>query len=198
MNTNRIALIVLLVFVLIAATGCGTSRPSHFYTLDSMASPEGAPAASYAVAVGPVSIPAAVDRPQFVVQAGPNRVAIDEFNRWAAPLDDSIARVVAGNLSALLGTPRVARASLANFDPAYRVTLDVQRFESIPGESALVDVVWAVRASAGGAMRSGRTVAREAAQGQGFDTLAAALSRALAKVSGDIAAAIRAEEDKHP
>ncbi len=198
MNTNRIARIVLLVLVLIAATGCGASRPSHFYTLDSTASPEGAQTASYAVAVGPVSIPAAVDRPQFVVQAGPNGVAIDEFNRWAAPLDDNIARVVAGNLSALLGTPRVARASLANFDPAYRVTLDVQRFESVPGESVLVDVVWAVRASAGGTMQSGRTVARETVQGQGFDVLAAAYSRALTKVSGDIAAVIRAEEDKHP
>ena len=40
--------------------------------------------------------------------------------------------------------------------------------------------------------RSGRTVAREAVQGEGFDALAAAHSRALAKMSADIAAAIRA------
>ena len=41
-------------------------------------------------------------------------------------------------------------------------------------------------------MVSGQTVAREAAQGAGFDALAAAHSRALAQVSGEIAPAIRA------
>jgi hypothetical protein len=47
-------------------------------------------------------------------------------------------------------------------------------------------------------VRSGRTVAREPAQGDGFDALAAAHSRALAKVSSDIATAIRAEVDEKP
>jgi uncharacterized lipoprotein YmbA len=126
-----------------------------------------------------------------VVQVAPNQVEVDEFDRWAAPLDDAIARTVAGNLAVLLATPEVASAPLANFAPAYRVTIDVQRFESAPGDAALVDAVWAVAASAGGEPRTGRTVAREPVQGTGFDALAAAHSRALAKLSGDIAAAIR-------
>ncbi len=63
------------------------------------------------------------------------------------------------------------------------MTIDVQRFESIPGETVLVDAVWAVSPTAGGETRSGRTVAREAAQGKDFDALAAAHSRALATVS---------------
>jgi uncharacterized lipoprotein YmbA len=143
--------------------------------------------------VGPVSIPAAVDRLQFVVRAAPNRVDIDEFNRWDAPLNDAIAQAVGGDLVRLLGTPNVAAAP--NFDPAYRVTIDVQRFESVLGQSALVEAVWTVRRTAGGETRSGRTVAREAVQGDGFEALAAAHSRALAKMSGDIAIAIRAEAE---
>jgi uncharacterized lipoprotein YmbA len=75
------------------------------------------------------------------------------------------------------------------------VTIDVQRFDSVQGEAALVDAVWAVRATAGGKTRSGRTLAREALQGDGFEALAAAHSRALAKLSRDIAAAIRAAAD---
>jgi hypothetical protein len=55
--------------------------------------------------------------------------------------------------------------------------------------------VWTVHSTAGGETRSGRTVAREAVQGDGFDVLAAAHSRALAKMSGDIAGTIRAEAD---
>ena len=130
------------------------SAPARFYTLDSTATADGAPAARYAVLVGPVSVPASVDRPQFVVQVAPNRVEIDEFNRWAAPLNDGIARAVAGDLAVLLGTPDVAVAPLANFNPAYRVTIDVQRFESVPGESVLVDAVWAVQHDGGRATRA--------------------------------------------
>jgi uncharacterized lipoprotein YmbA len=124
--------------------------------------------------VGPVSVPAAVDRPEFVVQAAPNRVDVDEFNRWDAPLNDSIAQAVAGDLVTLLGTPNVASAPMANFDPAYRVTIDVQRFDSVPGRAALLEAVWTVRRTAGGETRSGRTTAPEAVQGGSFDALAAA------------------------
>ena len=148
--------------------------------------------------VGPVSVPAAVDQPQFVVQLASNRVEIDEFNRWAAPLGDSIARAVAGDLTVLLGTPNVAAATFANFDPAYTVTIEVQRFDSIRGEAALVEALWTARKTAGGETRSGRSVAREAVQGEGFDALAAAHSRALASVSADIATAIRSEASDEP
>jgi len=194
---RRIAQVVSIVFVVAATAGCRASAPARFYTLASTASTDGAPAANYAVTVGPVTVPASVDRPQFVVQVAPNRVAVDEFNRWVAPLDESIARAVAGNLAVLLGTPRVATAPLANFDPAYRVTIAVQRFDSIPGDAVVIDAVWTIRNVANGGTRSGRTVAREAVQGEGFEALAAAHSRALANVSGDIAAAIRAEAGSH-
>jgi len=185
---------VLSILLLAALAGCSATAPSRFYTLDSMATSDGSPPAHFAVLVGPVSVPASVDRPEFVVQVAPNRVDVDDFNRWASPLNDSIARAVAGDLAALLGTPDVAVAPLANFNPAFRVTLNVQRFDAIAGEAVVVEVVWAVHPTGGGGeTRSGRTVAREPVQGQSFDALAAAYSRALAKVSGDIAASIRAQ-----
>ncbi len=172
--------------------GCSTA-PSHFYTLDSTAVAGSAPATHISVMVGPVTVPEMVDRPQFVVQVAPNRVDVDEFNRWAAPLGDSIARAVAGDLATQLGTPDVVTGPFANFSPAYRVTINVQRFDSVSGQDALIEAVWTVHKTAGGPTRSGRTVAREPVQGDGFDALAAAHSRALAQLSGDIAAAIRAE-----
>jgi uncharacterized protein len=175
-----------------AIAGCASAQP-HFYTLDSTASPSGAPATHVAIAVGPVTVPASVDQPQFVVQVAPNRVDVEEFNRWAAPLNESIARALAGDLASQLGTPDVTAAPLANFRPDYRVAIDVQRFESIQGEAALVEAVWVVRSTTGGQTRSGRTIAREPVQGDSFDALAAAHSRALEKVSADIAGAIRTQ-----
>ena len=192
----RIANQILIAFVAAAAVGCTASAPARFYNLDSTAKPDGAPAARAAVMVGPVSIPASVDQPEFVVQVAPNRVEVEEFNRWVAPLSDGIARAVAGDLTVLLGTPDVATAPLANFNPSYWVTIDVQRFDSIRGQEALLEAVWTVRRTTSGETRSGRTLARETVQGDGFDALAAAHSRALAKMSGDIAAAIRAEAEE--
>ena len=193
---RRIAhLMVSIALLAAAASACGTTAPSRFYTLDATAVSDGTAPVSYPIMVGPVSVPAAVDRPEFVLQTAPNRVDVDEFNRWAAPLNDAVAQVVAGDLVKLLGTPNVAAAPMANFEPAYRVTIDVQRFDSVPGQSALVEAVWTVHRTAGGETRSGRTVASEPVQGDGFDALAAAHSRALAKMSGDIATAIRAEAE---
>ncbi len=193
MRAGRLVRLIGIAMLAVAAAGCGASAPARFYTLDSTASPDGAPLAHATVMVGPVTIPAAVDQPQFVMRVAPNRVEVDEFNRWVAPLNDSIARAVAGDLAVELGTPDVATAPLANFNPAYTVIIGVQRFESVRGDSALIDAVWTVRKTASGETRSGRTIAREAARGDSFDALAAAHSRALAKLSGDLAIAIRME-----
>ena len=190
----RIAYLVSIAFFASAA-GCSTA-PARFYSLDSTATADSNPAAHASVMVGPVTIPASVDQPEFVVRVAANRVEVDEFNRWVSPLNDGIARAVAGDLVVLLGSPDVAAAQLANFNPDYRVTIDVQRFDSIRGDAAVVEAVWTVKKTVGGETRSGRTVAREPVQGQGFDALAAAHSRALTRMSGDIAAAIRAEAEQ--
>jgi uncharacterized lipoprotein YmbA len=184
----------LFLFTLIAAIAAGcASAPSRYYTLTSTATADGTPAVHCTIVVDPVSVPALVDCPQFTIQVTPNRVELDEFDRWAEPLDDSIARVIAGNLTVLLGTSQVAAVPLANFDADYRVTIDIQRFESVPGKSVLIEALWVVRKSKGGAAQSGSTLAAETVSSDGCDALAAAHSRALAMVSGDIAAAIRAQ-----
>jgi uncharacterized lipoprotein YmbA len=191
---RRIAQLVSIALMTFAA-GCSTA-PSRFYSLSSTSTADGAAATPASVMVGPVTIPASVDQPEFVVQVAPNRVEVDEFNRWVSPLNDGIARAVAGDLVVLLGSQDVASSQLANFTPDYRVTIDVQRFETNRGQGVTVEAVWTVRKTASGATRSGRTVASETAQGQGYDALAAAHSQAIAKMSGDIAAAIRAEAEQ--
>jgi uncharacterized lipoprotein YmbA len=194
---RRIAQLISIALAAAVAVGCSTS-PAKFYSLSSTSAADGTPPTAVAVMVGPVTIPASVDQPEFVVQVAANRVQVDEFNRWVAPLGDAIARAVAGDLVVLLGSPEVASSQLANFVPDYRVTIDVQRFESVPGNAATLEAVWTVRKTVGGEIRSGRTVAREPVQGQSYDALAAAHSQALAQMSTDIATAIRAEAEQKP
>ena len=189
---GRLVTIITLCTLAALATGCGSTPPSRFYTLSAASGPAATPA-KLSVAVGPVSVPAVVDRPQIVVDIGPNQVRLEEFNRWAAPLQNNIARVVADNLVLMLGTPRVtmsAQGSSADVD--YRAAVEVQSFQSAPGEAAIVDAVWTVRRTKDGKTELGRTTVRETVPERGYDALAAAHSRALARLSRDIAAAVRA------
>ncbi len=123
----------------------------------------------------------------------PNQVWLDEFNRWASPLSSNIARVVAQNLVAMLGTPRVTLSlQTAAADADYRAAIEVQTFESAPGEAATLDAVWTVIRAKDGKSQTGRTTVREPAPDKGYDALAAAHSRAVARLSRDIADAVRA------
>ena len=185
------AIAALCIFAGLAA-GCASSPVTRFYTLSAAAAPA-ATSSQLSVVVGPVSVPAVVDRPQIVVSTGPNQVRLDEFNQWASPLQNNIARVVAENLVAMLGTPRVILFSQPlGVGADYRAAIEVQRFESAPGEAATLDAVWTVSRTKDGKSQTGRTTVREVASDKGYDALAAAHSRGLARLSRDIADAVRA------
>ena len=190
---RRAAAIAIRSALVALVAGCA-SPDARFYTLSAAATPAATPS-DLAVAVGPVSVPAAVDRAQIVVSMGPNQVRVDEFNLWAAPLANNIARVVAVNLVAMLGTPRVTVfPQTVGADIDYRAAIEVQRFESTLGQAATLDAVWRVSRARDGKSQTGRTTVREAAPEPGYEALAAAHSRAVGRLSRDIADAIGALE----
>jgi uncharacterized lipoprotein YmbA len=171
--------------------GCGSTPNPRFYSLSSVA-PTAATPADLSMAVGPVTIPAAVDRPQIVNTVGPNRVRLEEFDRWAAPLQSDIARVIVANLVVALGTPRVTLASQpVAVGVDYRAVVEVQRFDSALGDAATLDAVWSVARTRDGKLQTGRTTTREPAAERSFDALAAAHSRAVGRLSQDLANAVR-------
>ena len=190
MHTSN-AIAALGIFVALAA-GCSSTPPSRFYTLTANTAPA-ATSSNLSIVVGPVSVPAEVDRPQIVVTTGPNQVGLDEFNRWASPLQNNISRVVAENLVAMLGTPRVTLfPQTMSTEADYRAAIEVQRFDSAPGDAATLDAVWTVIRAKDGRSQTGRTTVRDALQEKDYSALAAAHSRAVARLSQDIAEAARA------
>ena len=76
----------------------------------------------------------------------------------------------------------------------YRAAIEVQRFESATGEAATLDAVWTVSRAKDGKSQTGRTTVREATSDKSYDALAAAHSRALARLSREIADGVRALE----
>jgi uncharacterized lipoprotein YmbA len=177
-------------------TGCLGSPRETYYTLSAGAAVNPATSASgesaYSIAVGSITLPEVVDRPQFVLRTGPNEVSIVELHRWAGPLRSEIPRIIADNLAAELNVKRVAAHPQSAGDNAdYRVLVDIQRFDSAMGESVTIDALWTVKRVSDGVLRTGRSTARESGSGGSYDALAAAHSRALATISREIAEAIR-------
>jgi uncharacterized lipoprotein YmbA len=183
----------LLVLGLAAMLAACSSTPTRFYTIDGVATASTAATPSpLAISVGPVSIPPLVDRPEIVVATAPNEVRLAEAHQWAAPLASQLSRALAQNLVVLLGAPTVTLfPQTSGADAQFRAAVEVQRFESREGEAALLEAVWTVRRMQDGTALTGRTAAREPVQGSGYEALAAAHSRNVARLGADVSEAIR-------
>jgi uncharacterized protein len=183
----------------LATVASGCSSPTiRFYTLSADATPGSVPS-NLSLAVGPVSVPPTVNRAQIVVTSGAHQVSIDEYNRWASPLQDEIARVVAEDLATMLGTKHVTLfSSSLSSEIDYRVQIEVRTFESSPGKDASLDALWMVRRMKDGMRQVGRASVRELVHQNGFEEMAAAHSRAIARLSQDIASAVRMLEGAQP
>lgn len=176
--------------------GCGSSPKETYYTLSAAAamnglSPaDGAP--TYSIAIGPITLPEVVDRPQLVLRVGPNEVTFVELHRWAGSLKSEISRIIADNVAGYLNIRQVAAYPQSAGDNAeYRVLVDIQRFDSTLGESVTIDALWTIKRQSDGVARTGRSTARESSGGGNYEAVVAGHSRALATVSRDIAEAIR-------
>lgn len=174
--------------------GCGNPPKEYFYTLTG-----GAPAtvgvvsntpAAYRVAIGPVTLPELVDRPQLVVHTSAQEVAILEQHRWAEPLKSAIPRVIAADLVEQLGASASAFPQADGSDANFAVRLDIARLDAELGSAVTIEALWSVHRISGGEPKTGRSVIRAPADG-GYDALVSAHDRALAGVSRDIADAIR-------
>lgn len=176
-----------------------TSAPAAAATQG--AAPGAAPAAATGVrriAVGPVTLPELVDRPQLVVRVAANRVDILEMQRWAEPLKNGVARVVAADLGRLLPSAQVSSyLEQAGSGAEYRVLLDIVRLEAAAGEGVSLEAAWALRGPSAGAAKTGRFVVRETA-GEGYDALVAAYGRALSALSAELAQVLGAEPAARP
>ncbi|WGG49500.1 PqiC family protein [Rugamonas sp. DEMB1] len=140
-----------------------------------------------------VSVPQQVARSQLVVAAGPGRVELLEQERWSAPLAAELGQALSLAVTGELGAIDVFRTPTPEQAAVYRISTNVQRFESAPGQYALIDAVWSVRRVGSSAVLTCRSVAKQALPaGSGYDALVAGHRRAVLQVGADIAKAVRA------
>jgi len=179
-------------YLLAAALALGlaacASEPAHYYTLMAPVQAQAqlpAAAAGFQFELMAVGIPAQVDQPQLVIRQGGQAVAPLGGERWIAPLAEEVRGALSADLAQALHTPDVSGLP-AEGKPRLRIKVDLRRFDSVPGEYALVDAAWSVRQLQGDATLACTSQVREPV-GPGYDALVAGHQRALAALAGQIA-----------
>jgi len=183
--------LTLLILAAAALASCGRSPQTTFYTLSPAASAVTAPPGKApTIAIAAVTLPELVDRPQLVLPDSGARVLILESHRWAEPLKSAIPRILAENLSRLLGGDRVSfHPQYASVKADYRIFVDIKQLEAQNGKVVL-DALFTVKPSGDGAAFTRRSSHSVQINGEGPEPLVAAYSRALAGLAADIAAAL--------
>lgn len=195
MRRRRWHPLLILLAVLAAAAGCAKGPPPDFYVLHAQANPSLAGVErGVAVGVGPVELPAHLDRSQIVTRASDYQLELSESHQWAEPLKDSVSRVIAVNLSNMLESNRVyviPRRQSVSLD--FQVSIDVARFDGRLGEAAVLGARWILYGeNTREPLLSRVTIVREDTADSSYDALVAAASRTLEVLSREIADAIGA------
>ncbi|MBS1212422.1 MAG: putative lipoprotein [Proteobacteria bacterium] len=185
-------------FCLLLTAGC-SSPPTRFYVLSAL--PDSAPAATavagrdVAVGVGPLQLPDYLDRPQIVTRSGQNALDLAEFDNWAEPLEDNATQVLAENLAVLLPSRRIATYPWKRSTPIdIQVVAKVTRFEHAEEGETVLSTRWRLLSADGAKeLLSRESRYRERPAGDSYGATVAAMSRALAQFSRDVAGAIRSQ-----
>jgi uncharacterized protein len=196
MNAMRFYCTLGMTLCLITLSGCLLkSQQAQYYTLNPIQRPEARPdfKPRFTVSVGPVILPDSLKRPQIAIRTNDNQMGFSEFHKWAGPLKDDAKRILAEDLSILLAEEgaTVSTDELL-IEPDYRVVVNINRFDGVPGETACLNAVWTLKDQ-----KSQKIVAvtqslfTEKVSGPGYPDLVNAQSRTLAALSLEVAAEIK-------
>jgi len=180
--------------ILAALGACGSSPTTRFYTLTTVPpvtkTADRASAPQHGIGVRSVTLPADLDRPQIVTRTGPNTVQLAEFDRWSSSLRDTVANIIAANLSVLFPSVYI---TVYPWPPGvsidYQVIVEVTRFEVRMDGPCALEAGWRILAKNQPAV-VGHSSLNDVA-GSDYASVVATKSRLVGALSGEIAAAIR-------
>ena len=192
MESTRMTVSVLV--LLLAA--CGSSPPARFYSLQPLDLAYKADANDAVVMyLGPLRLPEYIARTQIVTRGEGAEMIVDDYHRWAEPLDDAIPRIVAVNVDNLLDRVIVVAFPSGNLVEAeYRLQGSIVRFDADAAGRAVLIVQWGITTSDGDVLVPPRRSQYEARASRPGDpgAVAIALNDTVAQFSRSIAAEIEA------
>lgn len=139
-----------------------------------------------------VSVPEYADHTHMVERTSANELKPLYDAQWAENPAVTATRTVTEDLAALLPSDDVLMLpSRSGRGLDYEVRLDLTRFESDAQGTSILRGRWSILDSEGKERARGRVALSEQAAKGGYEDMAAAMSRNLAAVSADIAAALQ-------
>ena len=123
------------VFTALLLLAACRSDPIQFHTLTPTQVGNHSTTTVGVIQIETLSLPPQVDRAQIVIREGNSTLAILESHWWGATLVEELRSALADQLS---NSPVKGK---------YSVRVDVQRFDSVPGQYALMDVKWRLRSA---------------------------------------------------
>jgi uncharacterized lipoprotein YmbA len=144
------------------------------------------------IGVQPARMPDYLDRAEIVTYASPHELIASPDDRWAEPLPANVTRVLAENLSVLLGTDEVQVMPMRRDEPPdYEVAVEIDRFERTAEKDSVLDARWTVvGGTTGKTLVNRRTRLSARASEDGYAAVVAAMNENLTRLSQDIAMAI--------
>jgi uncharacterized lipoprotein YmbA len=189
--------IFLIVFIGALLNACsvgGNTKTSQFYVLGAIIEqPKSDTLENLRLGVGPIAIPGYVDRPQMVTKTDTAEIRIDEYARWAEPLEEMFTRTLSQNIRALTNSQEIHShpwPSLVEYD--YRIGAKVIKFENDSQGNALLVVHWGLIEQDDQRKLSNITYSEyhAAAKGTDFSSRVDALNDTLAQFARDIVATL--------
>ena len=172
-------------------SACGSSPPTHFYTLTHMsANAPVLPVAGPPVKVNAVHIPPTLDRDSIVrVQRG-TQVDISSQDRWAASFGDMALRVLTQDLQDRLPHGKVIPADTPAPEHARGLVVDILSFEPDAQGTVTLDADWTLLEGSPANPVLMRHVQLKDGGGASAADEAAAMSRLLEQLADQIASGI--------
>jgi uncharacterized protein len=179
---------------LLTVGGCASSPPMHYYTLTDVPATTRLTSMdnTVPVRVDRVTIPEELDRSQIVRRVDATRLQIVEGDRWAAPLEDTIRRVLSDNLAARLPPNMVANPYEPSIgEKRQSLSVDVSEFYGDTNCAVTLRAAWVLKQPDARSTR-GAEETRVPGNGNCKDSagLPVAMSQALGELSDKIAAAV--------
>jgi uncharacterized lipoprotein YmbA len=187
-----------IVALLMHLAGCASSAPTRFYVLSPLTSSKAESQVlkdegCIAIGIGPVELPAYLDRPQIVTRLSENELDLAEFDKWAEPLKDNFSRVLVENLSTLLCADAISIFPWKGPTPIdYQVEVTVIRMDGNVGGNASLVARWAIfRQNDRKMLLTRQSNFSRRISSESYKALVSAQSRAIADLSREIAEAIK-------